>query len=188
MRTANTVWIIATVLVVSVLLRAQMPPDPAPKPVFLQSFRQGHTRITEESFELDLDSANPGCKVRVRDSSGLSRYQVNCVPERVQQGDPRILGWHIRLVDLHHKIYDDLFLSTPNPAEDKLQIGWLDPGRFPKIALKAERTIKVDDFYCWMQVQDAHFGHPPEPYLDRIVVNLRFSNSDPRTSPVQGTQ
>lgn len=182
----NRGWIPATLLFFAALSGGQMTPDPAPKPVFLQSFRQGHTRVTEETFELDLDSANPGCKVRVRDSSGLYRYQVNCVPERVDQGDPRILGWHIRLTDLHHKIYDDLFLNTPNPADDKVQIGWLDPGRFPKIALKAERTIKVDDFYCWMQVQDAHFNHPPEPYLDRMVVNLKFSNTDPRTSIAQG--
>jgi len=162
-----------------------MAPDQAPKPVFLQSFRQGHTRVTEEAFELDLDPTNPGCKVRVRDSSGLYRYQVNCVPERVDQNDPRIIGWHIRLVDLHHKIYDDLFLPTPNPVEDKLQIGWLDPGPFAKIGLKAERTIKVDDFYCWMQVQDVHFGHPPSPYLDKMVVAMKFSNTDPRSSEVK---
>jgi hypothetical protein len=174
------------ILVSATWSAAQMPPDPAPKPVFVQSFRQGHTRVTEQSFELDLDSANPGCKVRVRDSSGLYHYQVNCVPERVGQGDLRILGWHIRLVDLHHKIYDDLLLTVPNPADDKVQIGWLDPGPFPKIALKAQRTIKLDGFYCQMQVQEAHFSHPPDPYLDRMVVNLRFSNSDPRAVAAAG--
>ena len=171
------------ILVTGLWSSAQMARDPAPKPVFVQSFRQGHTRVTDESFEVDLDPVNPSCKVRVRDSSGLYRYQLNCVPERVGQGDQRILGWHIRLVDLHHKIYDDLLLTTPNPSEDKVQIGWLDPGPFPKIALKAQRTIKLDGFYCLLQVQDAHFGHPPEPYLDRMVVNLRFSNTDPRTTP-----
>ena len=173
-------------LVAAVGAAAQMAPDSAPKPVFLQSFRRGHTRVTEESFELDLNPANPGCKARVRDSSGLYRYQVNCVAERPGQGDQRILGWHIRLADLHHKIYDDVFLSTPNPAEDKVEIGWLDPGPFAKIGLKAQRTIKVDDFYCLLQVQEAHVAHPPEPYLDRLVVNLKFSNSDPRNAPPAG--
>lgn len=163
-----------------------MPPEPAPRPVFLQSFRQGHTRITEESFQLALDPANPGCKVRVRDSSGLYRYQLICVPERVDQGDPRILGWRIRLLDMHHKIYDDLFVSTPNPAEDKVQIGWFDPGPFPTIGLKAERTVRVDEFYCQMQAQEAHFAHPPEPYIDRMVINLKFSNSDPRVASSPG--
>jgi hypothetical protein len=165
---------------------AQMAPDAAPKPVFLQSFRQGHTRVTEESFQLDLDPANAGCRARVRDSSGLFRYQVNCIPEYANQADLRILGWHVRLVDLHHKIYDDLLLGTPNSADDKTQIGWLDPSPFPKIGLKAERTIKVDDFYCWMQVQEVHFAHPPSPYLDHMVVNMKFSNSDPRTLPAAG--
>jgi hypothetical protein len=174
------------ILVVAGGAKSQMAPDPAPKPVFLQSFRKGHARVTEESFELDLDPANPGCKARVRDSSGLYRYQVNCVPERPGQGDQRILGWHIRLVDLHHKIYDDVFLSTPNPAEDKVEIGWLDPGPFAKIGLKAQRTIKVDDFYCLLQVQEAHVAHPPEPYLDRLVVSLKFTNSDPRNAPPAG--
>jgi hypothetical protein len=173
------------VLVAAVGAAAQMAPDAPPKAAFLQSFRKGHTRVTEESFELDLDPANPGCRVRVRDSSGLYRYQVNCVPERVD-GDQRILGWHIRLADLHHKIYDDVFLSTPNPAEDKVQIGWLDPGPFAQIGLKAQRTVKVDDFYCLLQVQEAHVAHPPAPYLDRLVVSLKFSNSDPRIAPPTG--
>lgn len=164
----------------------QMAPDAAPKPVFLQSFRQGHARVTEESFELDLDPANPGCKARVKDSSGSYRYQVVCVPERVGQGDERILGWHIRLVDMHHKIYDDLLLSDPNPAEDKVQVGWLDPGPFAKIGLKAARVIRVDGFYCWMQVQDAHFSHPPAPYLDRMVVDLKVTNADPRLGAATG--
>ncbi len=184
----NRRWIAASLMMLGAWIDAlpQMAPDPAPKPVFLQSFRQGHTRITEESFQLDLDPANPGCKVRVRDSSGLFRYQVICAAEHVEQGDPRILGWHIRLIDTHHKIYDDLLLSTPNAAEDKVQIGWLDPSPFPKIGLKAERTIKVDDFYCWMQVQEARFAHPPAPYLDRMVVNLKFLNTDPRTAASPG--
>jgi len=173
------------ILVLTIGAASQMAPDPAPKPVFLQSFRQGHTRVTEETLELDLDPANPGCKARVRDSSGLYRYQVNCVPERAD-GDPRILGWHIRLIDLHHKIYDDVFLSTPNPAEDKVQIAWLDPGPFAKIGLKAQRTIKVDEFYCLLQVQEAHVAHPPEPYLDHLVVSLKFSNSDPRIASPAG--
>lgn len=174
------------ILATAIGAEAQMAPDAAPKPVFLQSFRKGHARVTEETFELDLDPANPGCKARVRDSSGQYRYQVNCVPERVGQGDQRILGWHIRLADLHHKIYDDLLLSSPNPADDKAEIGWLDPGPFAKIGLKAQRTIRVDDFYCMLQVQEAHVAHPPEPYLDRMIVNLRFSNSDPRNIPVTG--
>jgi hypothetical protein len=157
-----------------------MTPDAPPTPVFVQSFRQGHTRVTEQSYEIDLDPANPTCKVRIKDSSGLNRYQVNCVAENAGTTTAEILGWHIRLVDLNHKIYSDVLMTSPNPAEDKTQIGWLDAGRFPKIPTKAPRIIKVDSFYCLMQVQELHFGHPPAPYLDRMVVNLKFSNSDPR--------
>jgi hypothetical protein len=37
-----------------------------------------------------------------------------------------------------------------------------------------------------MQVQEVHFAHPPSPYLDHMVVNMKFSNSDPRTLPAAG--
>ena len=167
---------------------AQMAPDSGPKLVFLQSFRQGHARVTEQSFEIDLDPTNPTCKIRIKDSSGLNRYQLNCVPERVGVEDQRILGWRVRLVDLHHAIYSDILMPTQNPAEDNVQIGWLDPGRFPRIATKAERIIKVDGFYCALQVQDVHFGHPPDPYPDRMVVSVKFSNNDPRATATSARQ
>ena len=180
----KVVWTLALALPVL----GQMPPEEAPKPVFIQSFRQGHTRVSGESVEINLDPANPTCKVRVKESSGLNRYQLTCIPQRVGPEDPKIFGWHIWLADMHHKIYDNILSSSPNPAENKVQIDWLDPGRFPKIPLKALRIIKVDDFYCVIQVLDVHFGHPPDPYPDRLVLSVKFTNADPRVANAAAMQ
>ena len=42
--------------------------------VYLESFRKGPTRITEQSMQVDLDLHNATCDIRVKDQSGKDRY------------------------------------------------------------------------------------------------------------------
>ena len=68
------------------------------------------------------------------------------------------LGWQVKLADLHHKIYHNVFMAIAGcDARITMQIGWLDPGKFAKIALNTERVVKIDNFYCVFQVTDSHF-------------------------------
>jgi hypothetical protein len=156
---------------------AQAPPSFA----YLESFRGGTMRVQEQTVQIDLDSKNPTCAIRVKDSTGKDRYVFGCSPETVGQGDPRILGWHVRLEDLRHRIYPNVLMSSPDPTQDKTQISWLDPGKFAKIQLTLERVVKVDQFYCVFHVREAHFTLPDQPYLDRMVVEVRFTNTMPHS-------
>lgn len=151
----------------------------APPPVFVESFHRARTRIAEESFELQLDPKNTTCQIRVKDQSGLDRYQLFCSPQRVGGGDERILSWQIRLSDLHHRMYENLLMPTPDSTQDHVQIGWLDPGKFARIPLATMRVVKVDGFYCVIQVTGFHFSTPQTPYLDHMVVNVKFTNANP---------
>jgi hypothetical protein len=148
---------------------------------YLESFRKGPTRITEQSMQVDLDSHNATCDIRVKDQSGKDRYTFACVPQRSDPGDQRITGWRVRLADLHHKIYPDVLISSPDPSEDHKQIGWLDPGKFAVIALNTERVVKVDNFYCVFRVTDSHFIAPGQPYLDHLTLDIRFTNTMPHS-------
>ena len=150
-----------------------------PAPVFVESFHRARTRVAEESFELQLDPRNATCQIRVKDQSGLDHYQLFCSPQRVGGGDERILSWQIRLPDLHHNMYENLLLPTIDSTQDHVQIGWLDPSKFARIPVTAMRVIKVDGFYCVIQVTDFHFSAPPAPYLDRMVVHVKFTNTNP---------
>jgi hypothetical protein len=117
--------------------------------------------------------------MRIKDESGTERYLFSCVPERVGQGDDRILAWQVRLADLHHKIYPNVLMSSPDAAQDKGPVWMLDPGKFARIPVKAERVFRVDGFYCEVQVSDYHFATQQQPYLDRMVIDVRFTNTNP---------
>jgi hypothetical protein len=155
--------------------------------VYVESFRKGSTRVIEQSVEVDLDPHNSTCEIRVKDQSGKNRYSFGCVPQRAGPGDDRITAWQVKLADLHHRIYPNVFLRTPDPTEDHTQIGWLDPGKFAKIALNTERVVKVDNFYCVFQVTDSHFVAPGQPYLDHLTLDVRFTNTMPH-SEIRTTQ
>lgn len=148
---------------------------------YVESFRKGPTRVTEQTLQVDLDPRNSTCEIRVKDQSGKDRYSFACVPQRVGAGDDRITAWQVKLADLQHRIYPDVFMPTPDPTEDHTQIGWLNPGKFAKIGLNTERVVKVDNFYCVFRVTDSHFVAPGQPYLDRLTLDVRFTNTMPHS-------
>jgi hypothetical protein len=74
-----------------------------------------------------------------------------------------------------------VLISSPDPSEDRKQIGWLDPGKFAAIALNTERVVKVDNFYCVFRVTDSHFIAPGQPYLDHLTLDIRFTNTMPHS-------
>jgi hypothetical protein len=170
-------FMISLAIIATTMLSAQTQPSF----VYLESFRKGATRITEQTMEVDLDPKNPTCQIRVKDQSGRDRYSFGCVPERVGQGDDRIIGWQVRLSDKQHKIYPNVLMTTPDPTQEHVQIGWLDPGKYAKIALNTERVVKVDRFYCVFQVTDSHFVAPGQPYLDHLTLEVRFTNTMPHS-------
>jgi len=149
--------------------------------VYVESFRKGSTRITESNFEVALDTSQPACRIAVKDDIGRDRYLLVCAPQRAATGDDRIVGWQVRLADLRHKMYENVLMPVTDPSQDATQIGWLDPGKFAKIPITRERVIKVDSFYCVVQVKDYHFTTLEQPYLDRINLTVEFTNTRPHS-------
>jgi hypothetical protein len=147
--------------------------------VYAESFRKGPTRVTESASEVVLTPRSPTCRIRVKDQAGKDRYELGCFPQQASETDPRITSWEIRLADLHHKIYTNVLASAVDPTRDATQIGWLDPGKFAKILITRERVIKIDGFYCTLQVKDYRFLNPDQPYLDRMTLVVHFTNSMP---------
>jgi hypothetical protein len=152
-----------------------------PSFVYVQSFRKGSTRIMEQTLEVDLDLKNPTCEIRVKDQNGRERYVFGCVPQRAGPGDDRIVSWQVRMADKQHKIYPNVLMASPDPAQDRTQIGWLDPGKFAKIGLGTERVVRIDNFYCVFRAADSHFVAAGQPYLDHMTVEVRFTNTMPHS-------
>ncbi len=174
-------------MLLPIVLFAAMPlaAQSAPSSLYAESFRNGETRIVEESFEAKLTPQDSAYRERIKDSRGDDRYVFSILP-RVPEGDTKITSWQVRLADMHHPIYDNVLLTSPQPSDDPRNAArdalWrLEPGGFAPVPVGAKRIIKVDSFYVVLQVKAFHFTPPDSPYLDSMTVVVRFTNTDPRT-------
>jgi hypothetical protein len=74
-------------------------------------------------------------------------------------------------------------LAEQEPTVDpKNNLWWLNPSRFGLVPIRAVRIMKVDGFYVAFQVKDLHFTPLDSPYIDSMIVQFAFTDSDPRTS------
>jgi hypothetical protein len=163
-----------------------LPPLPAQSTtptLYAESFRQGPTRVIEETFEAKLTPQNWVYRERIKDLNGADRYVFTIFP-RGPEGDTKVTSWQVKLADLHHPIYDNVLLATQAPSDDPGDLRnllWrLEPGNFARVPVGAKRIIKVDGFYVVLQVKAHHFTPPDSPYLDSMTVAVEFRNTDPR--------
>jgi len=148
--------------------------------IFGESFRQGATKVTEQSLEIRLDPQNTNYRERIKDLKGNDRYDFLIVAQG-PEGDTKITSWQLRLRDLHHAIYDNILRATQETSSDPgNNLGWLNPDGFSPVPIRAQRIIKVDSFYVVVQVKGYHFTPVDSPYLDSMSVEVKFSNTDPR--------
>ena len=152
--------------------------DDAGKRVYSESFKKGATRVTEQTLDVTLTPDHARQDFRVLDSLGKPRYTLRFVPD-IQAGDTKILGWFVRLADARHKIYDSVLPVSQDLARDPQQFWWLDARQYSKTPLQAQRVIKVEQFYCVMQVKDAKRLIPGQPYLNQMDVAVQFTNTKP---------
>jgi len=154
----------------------------APPTIYAESFRQGSTQITEETFDNKFTPDNATYRELIKDVRGNDRYELTITPQ-VLEGTNDITAWRVVLRDLHHSIYKNILMADQQPSTDaKNNLWWLNPNRFSPVPVRAKRIMKVDGFYVVMQVQDMHFTPLDSPYLDSMAVHFAFTNSDPRSA------
>ena len=169
-------------LLAAVLLAMPLWPQATPAPVYVESFRKRPVKIEDETFQVNLDAKNPTYQGQVKDSEGNDRYKLSFTPMRVGSGDDRILSWRASLVDTKHPVYGDLLLPSRNPDLNEGREGHvarLDANPYALIPLTAKRVIKVDEFYCVLQVQKHHLLVPERSYVDSMSVEVKFTNINP---------
>ena len=152
--------------------------------VYIESFRQGATRVVEESFEAKLTPQDAVYRERIKDSRGADRYAFSIIPH-IPEGDTKITSWQVKLSDLRHTIYDNVLAASLNPSDDpkndpKNSLWRLDPLSNAPVPVGAKRIIKVESFYVVLQVKAYHFTPLDSPYLDSMTVAVEFRNTDPR--------
>lgn len=146
--------------------------------VYSESFRKGATRITEQTFNVTLTAERPTQEFKILDSTGKQRYVLRFVPE-ISRGDTKVIGWFVRLADLHHRIYDTVLPTSPDVSRDVTQAWWFDGRPYAKIPLNAARVFKVERFYCVLQVKDSKRVRVGVPYFQQMEVAVQFTNTKP---------
>lgn len=156
----------------------------APRPVYVESFRQGPARISEQAIVANLNAQNATYQTTIKDSAGNDRYQLSLEPHRESGGAERIISWHVVLIDSRRRYLGNYLVATkpPEPLSDRAQDrAWsLDPSPYAVVPLLARRVFKVEDFYCVIQVKDFQFLTPESRLLDSMKVELQFTGTDPR--------
>lgn len=152
-----------------------------PATFYAESFRQGPTQIIEQSFEAKLDPQTPVYRQRIKDAHGNDRYVFALVAQG-PEGDNKVTSWQAKLTDLHHSIYTNILPTSQVPSSDPANNLWrLEPRNFQLAPISARRIIKVDTFYVTLEVKAYHFTPIDSPYLDSMTVQVKFTNTDPRT-------
>lgn len=164
------------------LLAPSLLAQSTPAPLYVESFRQGPTRVVEEKFDVQLTPQAPIYRERIKDSHGDDRYALSIVPQG-PEGDTEITSWQVKLADLRYSIYDNVLQVSQEPSSDLQNALWrLKPTSFSRVPFGARRIIKVESFYVVLQVKAYHFTPLDSPYLDSMTLALAFSNTDPRTT------
>ena len=152
--------------------------DDSGKRVYSEAFKKGATRIQEQTLEVSLAPEKATQDFKVLDANGKARYTLRFLPD-IPRGDTKVLGWFVRLVDLHHKIYDSVLPTSPDLSRDTQQVWWLDGRPYSKIPLQTARVFKVEQFYCVVRVKEIKRLDPSRPYLSQLDLNVQFTNIKP---------
>ena len=179
MRPRRQLRIFVGIAILQFGVTADLPAQNAPKPVIVESFRKGPMRVTEISHDVTLNDQNPRSRTRVLDTAGQERYVLTFEPQVSGPDDPRFGSWHAALSDSRHPMYRNVLAPSLDPLQDKLQVGWLNPSPYAAVSFRAQRVIKVDHFFCLLQVTDYKLATPAGPWLASVTVHVSFANNYP---------
>lgn len=157
--------------------------NPAPA-FYAESFRKTPIRITEDKFDVKLNADNPVYKQRVRDSTGIERFELTITPRRPEGGAAnQITSWQMGLRDLRYPVYGNLLQFDQELSEEpRDNLYWLNPVASAPVPIRSQRIIKINAFYFVAQVTDFRVA-PATAYLESMTVHLELSNHDPRQQP-----
>lgn len=176
-------WILLLPFISPLLPSSALAQNPAPA-FYFESFRKGPVRITEDKFDVKLTTDNPTYKQRLRDSSGVERFDLAITPRRPEGGARnQITSWEMSLRDLRYPVYGNLLQFDQELSEQpRDNLYWLNPVASAPVPIRSQRILKINAFYFVAQVTDFRVA-PATPYLEHMTVHLELINHDPRQAP-----
>lgn len=154
--------------------------------IYVESYRTGKARISEQTVIANLDVRNPSYKATIHDRDGSNRYNVEITPQKAVETDPGILAWRVQLTELRRRYMGNVLVATQPPkvlTDNATDRAWiLDPSPYAGVPILAKRIFKVEGFYCVIQVKQYHKMTPERLPLDSMRVEIQFTDTDPRNN------
>lgn len=178
-------------LLVLVVLFLQMSIMANAETFYIESWKKGKTQIEEKTLNLTLDDKISSYSEVIYDSFGKEKYRLFVTAGKGSKG---IIEWMAQLEELSNKSDEDLL----KPSNDKKQdyytwqdfFGWFYKGSKEQFAennqfkdrnavlpFLSKRIVKVENFYCLLQITDYKQNKDEEVVLDSVILQVQFSNN-----------
>lgn len=180
---------------------------------YAESWKKGSQRIKESKLYIRLDAQNPSYEAVVTDALGDKRYRLVIQPRYreskdsndstmlVRSGDERAPSfhyWFVQLLDPEEPV--SLLVANRDQgdfADRKNALPFLEPSEagpatnFHTVAvpLSTERVIKVEGFYCVINVTKYRLARTTRPAFDWMDVEIELKNNwTPETHCLTGRE
>ena len=167
-------------------------------PIYIESWQKGNQLIREQVLSVELSMANKEYKENIKNIFGENSYHLYIQHESPSlETSSNYESWQVNLYKIKKKKasrYNTLKKEKPTclvgdffPIED--YIGRLYPLKQPVFAkhgilaypFLAKRIIKIEGFFCLIQVTDYKFNKENSNTLDFVKVKIVFTNKHPLT-------
>ncbi len=154
-----------------------------------QSWKSGSSKIKEEELYITLgkDVPAPTFREYILDSSGKARYELD-ITIGTAGPEKEIIEWAVGLYDTAKNDSQDLLKPTNDKLQDRFSSddrpGWFylgansaNKGDKSVLPFLGKRVIRVEGFYCVMEVIKFNRNAKKPSVIDSAVFHIRFVNA-----------
>lgn len=158
---------------------------------YVESWKKGITKIHEHAINLSLTTDNKEISADINSQSNIKTYSLIIKHKPASNAEFDYDSWIITLFETADRQYNLLLPEKPNnwahnfPRENS--IAWLDPLENPDylkygfyaFPLSSKRIIKIESFYCIIQVEKYKLNDKNPKVFDSLSVHIEFTNNPP---------
>ena len=163
---------------------------------YVESWKRGEQKIQEQKLIVELNQSHLEYERTINDSTGQPRYILQIRHWPLKKGENHYESWWVDMCEFRKPNRKPKFSSDCKLISEEGRgvgdnfprgdfIGWLYPLENPNFfrngvaayPILAKRVIKVDAFYCIMQVTSYKMSKTNPRAVDSLTVEIEFRNS-----------
>lgn len=184
----------AFLLIIALLFYQQYPKD-----IYMESWKKGKAKVTESKVIIDVDNNSTSFSADIKNESGKVKYRLIGTPTYNRLNliasyiiELRLNGTFNKNNLLCYYSSDDRYILNGDDGSPIYNINILSPnedanGKRVEVTLfplLTKRVIKVENFYCIIQVQKVEYDDSNRDTIKSMQIEVDLANyyDGPRTS------